>query len=168
MENIEKRAVIKFFVKKGLKPIEIHNEMVSVLGDDAPSKSMVFKWALQFRRGRESIEDDCRSGRPIVATCPKMINAIRDMVMDDRRMTLNQISETMEISTERVFHILKEDLGFRKLCARWVPHSLNFDQKELRSKLCTQHLALFQHNKTDFKRGLLQLMKLGSTTMILY
>ena len=41
MEKIELRAVIKFFVKKGLKAMEIHNEMVNVLGDDAPSKTMI-------------------------------------------------------------------------------------------------------------------------------
>ena len=41
MEKIEHRVVIKFFVKKGLKAMEIHTEMVNVLGESAPAKTMV-------------------------------------------------------------------------------------------------------------------------------
>lgn len=152
MQKLENRAIIKFFVKKGLKAMEIHDEMVQVLGDAAPSKTMVCKWVLMFQRGRESIEDDCRSGRPASTTSEQMINAIHDMVMKNHRLTLIQISEAMDISTERVFHILKEELGFRKLCARWVPHLLNSEQKQLRVKLSEKHLAFFLKNKTDFKR----------------
>lgn len=155
MDKLEHRAVIKFFVKKGLKAMEIHREMVQVLGDAAPSKSMVCKWVLLFQRGRDSIEDDCRSGRPTSATSQQMTKSIRDIVINDSRLTLNQISATMNISTERVFHILKDELGFRKLCSKWVPHLLNSDQKEIRVKLCTHHLAHLQKNKSDFVRRLI-------------
>ncbi|EFN80937.1 hypothetical protein EAI_15129, partial [Harpegnathos saltator] len=61
--NFKQRAVIEFFVKKGLKAMEIHSEMVNVLGESAPSKTMVCKWALEFQRSHTSIEDDPRSGR---------------------------------------------------------------------------------------------------------
>ena len=152
MENIEHRAVIKFFVKKGLKPMEIHNEMVNVLGDDAPSKTTVCKWAAEFQRGRSSLEDDPRSGRPKSATTEETINAVHDMVMDDRRLTKREIAEAVGISDERVLHILHDELRLRKLLARWVPHSLTLDQKRTRVKLSQEHLARFQKNKTDFVR----------------
>ncbi|EFN89269.1 hypothetical protein EAI_10391, partial [Harpegnathos saltator] len=61
--NLKQRAVIEFFVKKGLKAMEIHSEMVDVLRESAPSKRMVCKWTLEFQRGRTNIEDDPRSGR---------------------------------------------------------------------------------------------------------
>lgn len=115
MEKIEHRAVIKFFVKKGLKAMEIHSEMVNVLGDTAPSKTMVCKWAQEFQRGRTSVEDDPRSGRPKTATAEEIIDYIHDMVIDDRRLTKQEIAVTMGISTERVLHILKNELGLRKL-----------------------------------------------------
>lgn len=152
MEKIEHRAVVKFLVKKGLKAMEIYSEMVNVLGDAAPSKTMVCKWALEFKRGRTSLEDDPRSGRPKSVTTEEMIDTIHDMVMNDRKLTLSEISETMNISTERVLHILKDVLGLRKLCARWVPHFLNCDQKRLRVNLSKEHLELFQKNKKDFLR----------------
>ncbi|EFN77582.1 hypothetical protein EAI_10678, partial [Harpegnathos saltator] len=64
MENLKQRVVIELFVNKGLKAMEIHSEMVNVLGESAPSKTMVCKWALEFQHGRTSIEDDPSSGRP--------------------------------------------------------------------------------------------------------
>ena len=42
--------------------------MVATLGDDAPDLSTVQKWAADFKRGRESLEDDSRSGRPATTT----------------------------------------------------------------------------------------------------
>jgi hypothetical protein len=37
MDKIEYRAVIKFFVKDGLTPNEIHSKFIEVYGDSSPS-----------------------------------------------------------------------------------------------------------------------------------
>ena len=47
-------------------------------------------------------------------------------------------------------HILSEILGFRKLCAQWVPHSLTIEQKHIRMRLSQQHLERFKKDKVDF------------------
>ncbi|GBP20642.1 Histone-lysine N-methyltransferase SETMAR [Eumeta japonica] len=65
--NIEHRAVIKYFAKKGKTPKEIFEDMVSVLQESAPSYTMVEKWARLFQQGRESCGDDPRPGRPVTA-----------------------------------------------------------------------------------------------------
>ncbi|GBP15649.1 Mariner Mos1 transposase [Eumeta japonica] len=65
LSNIEHRAVIKYFVKKGKAPKEIFEDMVSVLQESAPSYTMVKKWARLFQQGRESCEDDPGPGRPV-------------------------------------------------------------------------------------------------------
>ena len=39
-------------------------------------------------------------------------------------------AESLNIPKTVVLRILKEDLGKRKLCARFVPHSLTPEQKE--------------------------------------
>ncbi len=57
-ENFEHRSVIKFLTKEGAAPKDIHQRLVNVYGDLAPSKTTVKKWAAEFKRGRESIEDD--------------------------------------------------------------------------------------------------------------
>jgi hypothetical protein len=43
MDKIEYRVVIKFFVKKGLTPNEIHSKFIKVYGDSSPSFSTIKK-----------------------------------------------------------------------------------------------------------------------------
>jgi len=74
------------------------------------------------------------------------------MVLDHKRMTTVEIAEAVGISLDRTFNILKNELGFRKLLTRWVPHSLTLDQKRIRVRLSQQHLERFRKDKKDFVR----------------
>jgi hypothetical protein len=47
MDKIEYRAVIKFFVKEGLTPNEIHTKFIKVYGDSSPSLSTIKKFSVQ-------------------------------------------------------------------------------------------------------------------------
>jgi histone-lysine N-methyltransferase SETMAR len=95
MDKTEYRAVIKFFVKEGLTPNEIHSKFIKVYGDSSPSFSTNQKWAAEFKRGRTSLEDDPREGRPKSATAPEIIEQVHDMLLDDRRMKVREIAETI-------------------------------------------------------------------------
>jgi len=64
MDEIWYRAVIKFFVREGLTPSEIHSKFIKVYGDSSPSFLTIKMWAAEFKRGRTSLEDDPREGRP--------------------------------------------------------------------------------------------------------
>ena len=59
------------------------------------------------------------------------IKKILDIVMNDRRVKLREIIEMVNISYERVFNILHEDLHMKKLSARWVPRLLRVEQKRV-------------------------------------
>jgi len=150
MDKIEYRAVIKFFVKEGLTPNEIHSKFTKVYGDSSPSFSTIKKWAAEFKRGRTSLEDDPREGRPNSATTPEIIEQVHDMLLDDRRMKMREIAETIGISKECVGYILHKELNMKKLCARWVLRLLTADQKHTRMKISEQCLKRFNKNKTDF------------------
>ena len=41
-----------------MHPKEIHEKLLETLGKESPSYSTVKKWAVEFKRGRESVEDD--------------------------------------------------------------------------------------------------------------
>ena len=84
MDKIWHRGVIRYLEKKGLTTKEIHSDIVSTLGDDAPVLSTAKKWAAEFKRGRESFEDDPRSGRLSTATTQENIDRIHLMVMNER------------------------------------------------------------------------------------
>ena len=47
-----------------MTPKEIHEDFMNTLGNESPSYSTMKKWAAEFERGRESIEDDARSSSP--------------------------------------------------------------------------------------------------------
>ncbi|GBP93641.1 Putative uncharacterized protein FLJ37770 [Eumeta japonica] len=98
LSNIEHRAVIKYFVKKGKTPKEIFEDMVSVLQESAPSYTMVKKWARSFQQERESCENDPRPGRPVTVVTEENVRKIEKFVLADRRIKLWQIAEELQIS----------------------------------------------------------------------
>jgi histone-lysine N-methyltransferase SETMAR len=152
VDKIEYHAVIKFFVKEGLTSNEIHSKFIKLFGDSSPSFSTIKKWAAKFKRGRTSLEDDRHEGRSKSATTPAIIEQVHNMVLDDRRMKVREIAETVGISKESVGYILHEELDMKMLCARWVPHLLTADQKHTRMEISEQSLERFNKNKTDFVR----------------
>jgi len=57
-----------------------------------------------------------------------MAAAVANLVKNYLRIASRIIAESMNIPKTAVLRILKEDLGKRKLCARFVPHSLTPDR----------------------------------------
>jgi histone-lysine N-methyltransferase SETMAR len=129
---------------------EIHSKFINVFGDSSLSFSTIKKWAAEFKRGRTSLEDDPREGRPKSATSSKIIEQVHDMVLDDWWMKVLEFAETTGISKERVGYIFHEELDMKKLCARWVPRLLTADQKCTCMNISVQCLQHFNKNKTDF------------------
>jgi hypothetical protein len=102
--------VIKFFVKEGLTPNEIHLKFIKAYGDSSPSFSTTKKGAAEFKHGRTSLENDPREGCPKSATTPEIIEQVHNMVLDDRQMKVRKIAETIGISKKRAGYILHEEL----------------------------------------------------------
>jgi transposase len=138
IDKIEYRVVIKFFMKEGLMPNEIHSKFRKVYGHSSHSFSTIKKWGAEFKRGRTSLDDDPHEGHPKSATTPEIIEQVHDMVLDDRRMKEHEIAETIGISKECVGYILHEELDMKKLCTSWVPSLLTVDQKCTRIKISEQ------------------------------
>jgi hypothetical protein len=67
-ENIEQWYAIKFCVKPNKSATEIFAALTKAYGDAILSRTTVFKWHTAFKEGRETVEDDPRSGRPVSST----------------------------------------------------------------------------------------------------
>ena len=60
------------------------------------------------------------------------------------------VEESLNIPKTVVLWILKEDLGKRKLCARFVPHSLTPEQKENQVTSCQGIIMMANADKFFF------------------
>ena len=60
------------------------------------------------------------------------IAKVRQIVRENRRLTLRSIEEQINIDRETVRKILTEDLDMRKVCAKMVPKELTEEQKQRR------------------------------------
>lgn len=152
MEKSEFRVLIKHYFLRGKTIKQTEDKLKKYYGDSAPSHGMVHKWFTEFRCGRITTNDAERPGRPIEVTTEDIVNKIHDIVLADRRVKIRELAEAVHISTERVFHILHDILGMKKLSARWVPRLLTVDQKRKRVTTSEACLAMYNRNPSEFLR----------------
>jgi len=130
--ELEQRTNIKFLVKLGKGGNEIREILVQVYGDNAMKKTAVYRWVKRFYKGRGSVTDEERSGRPATSRTEENIANIRQIVRDNHWLTVRSIAEQVNIDRETVRKILTEDLDIRKVCAKMVPKELSKEQKQRR------------------------------------
>ena len=131
-QNIEFRAVIKFLTKEGAKAKEIHRHMADVYGDSSPKYSTVAKWSAEFKRGRDSLEDDPRPGHPADVISQEMIDRVERLVLNNRRIKVAKLASECGVSNGSVYTIIHEHLGMSKVSAKWVPRNLNMQDCQQR------------------------------------
>jgi len=89
--------------------------LVQVYGDNAMKKTAVYKWVKCFSEGRESVTDEESSRRPATSRTEENIAKVRQIVSENRRLTVRSIAEQVNIDRETVREILFEDLSMRKV-----------------------------------------------------
>ena len=134
--GIEQRINLKFLVRLGKTPTETFNSLQEVYGDATMSRTRIFEWHKRFSDGREDVEDDPRSGRPTTSRTNENVERVREKVRSDRRLTVRMIADELNMNSERVWKIITEDLGMRKVCTKKAPRLLNDGQKENRVQVC--------------------------------
>jgi len=83
-----------------------------------------------FSEGREDVNDEERAGRPSTSTTDENIDEVKKIVLANRRITVREVAEDLNISIGSCHSIFTNDLGMRRVAAKFVPKLLNFDQKQ--------------------------------------
>ena len=81
------------------------------------------------------MQDNPRSGQPKMQRTNANVDRVRTLVHSDQRLGVRVIAEELNMNRETVRHIVKEDLGVRKISAKMVPQILTHDQK------CRLHIS---------------------------
>ena len=118
------RWIIYHNFRRGLSQQECVDERNSLYGDKAPSKITVYRWYSEFNRGRSSVADENREGRPKSVVVQQNIDAVQELLMQDRHVTYREIEASLNISSTSINSILHEHLIVKKMCSRWIPHNL--------------------------------------------
>ena len=104
--KIEQRINLKFLVKLKKSPNECFQLLKEVFGDNCVSRTQVFEWHKRFVEGREVVEDDERSGRPVTSRTDEKIQKINKIVRRDRRLSVRMIADMTNIDRETIRKIL--------------------------------------------------------------
>lgn len=152
--HFEQRCVIKFLTLEGKPPHEIHDRLGAVYGPETLSSTAVKFWAAETRRGRKSLQDEARSGRPSDITTQENIEQIEKLVMSDRRLKVVEIAAECKLSIGTVERILHDHLHLSKVAARWVPRNLSTVDMKNRVECSRQILAHFEKDEEMFLQRL--------------
>jgi len=128
-----------------IDPKTIHEELATALGSNAPSYQTIARWAKRFPEGREDVNDDPRSGRPVYELTDENIELVRQVIIDDPHATYDDIIAETFLSHGTIERIIHNCLKMKKVTSRWVPHELNDQQKQERVRVCRENLAKFRN-----------------------
>ena len=80
LSNRDLRAMMFYDFMQGKSFQESSEILTRCFGDQAPSRSMVYKWFKEFQFGRRSLEDSDRCGRPISVTTDGNVNDVKTLI----------------------------------------------------------------------------------------
>lgn len=145
----EVRSVIRFLNQEGVRPVEIHRRLTSVYGNVMNQRN-VRKWCVKFLSGRTSVHDEEGRGRRS-AINDALLTKIENKVREDRRLTVRELAILIpEVSKSTIQTILTANLGYAKVCARWVPKMLTEDHKKSRVESSREFLDRFANEGDAF------------------
>lgn len=123
-------------------------------GESTMSRTQVQLWYNRFKEGREDVNDDARPGRPSTSTTDENIDAVKKMILDNRRITIREVADDVGISFGTCQAIFTDVLGMKRAAAKIVPKLLNFEQKQRRMDIA-QELLNIVNDDPDFLKNVI-------------
>ncbi|UYV67049.1 hypothetical protein LAZ67_4003761 [Cordylochernes scorpioides] len=130
IKKLDQRTCIKFCVKNEIKCADAFRMLTVAYGEATLDRSNVYRWYKMFSEGREDVNDEERAGRPSTSTTDEKINEVKKMILANRRITVREVAEDLNISITSCHSIFINDLGMRRVAAKFVPKLLNCNQKQ--------------------------------------
>jgi len=81
-----------------------------------------------------------------------MIAKVREVILEDRRQTIHDVCNRIELSYGSCQRILADELNMRRIAAKFVPRLLNNDQRGHRVQVCTKLQKAVRHDPNFLSR----------------
>ncbi|CAF3005125.1 unnamed protein product [Rotaria sp. Silwood2] len=94
----------------------IHEELIAALGPNAPLYRIVAGWTQRFHEGREDVNDDLRSGRPVSELTDENVEMIRQIINNDPHSTYDEITAETFLSYGTIERIINDCLKMTHCC----------------------------------------------------
>ena len=85
--------------------------LTKAYGESAISGTRVYEWYKHFQDGREDVEDDERPGCPSTSTTDENVEKVKEIVMNDRRITIREVADDVGMSIGSCHEIFSNALG---------------------------------------------------------
>ena len=112
----------------------------------------MFQWRARLKTGRTPIDDDEHTGRPTSCTTAETVARIQELIRQDRRRTIRNIAEEVEVGYGTCQRVPMEELGMHRVAANFVPRILTAYQKQQRVNVCTELRQLASDDETFLSR----------------
>jgi len=147
--RMKQRCVIEFLHAEKIAPNDIHRRLLNVYGDQTVDVSTVRRWVARFSSGDSDVKDKPRSGRPCTAVTPRNEERLDQLIRANRRITTRELCTELNIGCNAL-EAMVATLGYRKVCARWVPRMLTQEHKENRMQVCQDLLNQYEADGDSF------------------
>ena len=125
------RAIIFYNFRCGLTQQQCIDELYSIFGDEALSRTSVYRWYGEFNWGCILLQDEFREGRPKSVVVPETIDAVHQLIFQDHHVTYREIETTLAISGTSIHSILHEHDCQKKLFALDSTQFVNRSKKSI-------------------------------------
>jgi hypothetical protein len=115
-----------------------------VYGTDALKSSTVSKWRLHFQDGSDDQFDLARYGKP---SCSDLAAPVQSLLQQFPVISWKTLCRKLKIGKLTCLLILHDDLHLEKFNLRYVPHSLEADQKRSRVELSRELLEILEQDQ---------------------
>ncbi|PNF38778.1 hypothetical protein B7P43_G12822, partial [Cryptotermes secundus] len=98
------------------------------------------EWFNRFKHGRMSADSEQRSGRPSTSRNADVIEKVWTLIMEDRRLAIREVADEVGISRGSANTILTEDLGMRRVAAKFLWDARNWQLHHDNAPAHSSHL----------------------------
>ncbi|PNF32071.1 hypothetical protein B7P43_G05722 [Cryptotermes secundus] len=106
--------------------------------ENSLGQTQTYNWYKRFKNGRTLPDDDDHSGQLSTGKTPENVTKARDLILQDRRLTIQDFCNTLGLSYGTCQRILSEELNMRRIAAKFVPRLLQNEQKQHRLEVCRE------------------------------